>query len=119
MGHFWGLCSFEGLSAGALGWQCCWLVRSAQGAALLWGEALGADTGVTVPWLCCWDRSEGAFQSCANCAWRHRNEASSAGEEWLGSWPVLIIELLQQEHAPRLSSSTAFKSLIGTPCEVS
>lgn len=44
-----------------------------------------------------------------------RNEARSAGEQWLGSWPVL----LWQEHALRLSSSTAFKFLIGTPCEVS
>lgn len=75
--------------------------------------------GVTVPWQYCFDKSVGAFKSCDNCVWRHRNEATSAGEEWLGSWPVLIIELLQQEHALRLSSSTAFKFLIGTPCEVS
>lgn len=91
--------------------------QSAQSAALLWGEALGAET--TVPWQCCSAKAMGALQSGDNCVCRARNEASSAGEEWLGSWPVLIIELLQQEHALRLCSSTAFQFLIATPCEVS
>lgn len=67
-----------------------------------------------MPWQYCFDKSLGHFNALITVH-GDRNEASSAGEQWLGSWPVL----LWQEHALRLSSSTAFKFLIGTPCEVS